>query len=102
MYHTYNFPKEDGYEMKGRFDFSERQREIYFEKMNAIYRETGLPEPTDFADDFIFCRTIWATVRMERTPKIQQWRYERFGKILAAYPRNEPLPEIVAKENILD
>ncbi len=98
IYHIYNFPEKDGYEMKRCFDFSEQQKETYLEKMNVIYREAGLPEPTDFADDFIFCRTIWATVRNEKIPKIQKWRYDRFGKILAAYLRDESLPELVEKE----
>lgn len=97
LYHLYNFPKEDGYEMKRHFDFSERQRKIYFEKMDAIYREAGLPEPTDFTDDFIFCRTVWATVRMEKMPKIQEWRYGRFRKILSAYLSDKSLLELVEK-----
>lgn len=97
LYHVYNFPAEDGYEMKRRFEFSERQKKAYLETMNALYRKAGLPEPTEFADDFIFCRTVWATVRMERTPKIQKWRYGRFRKILAAYLKHEPLPELVGK-----
>ncbi|MCL4391957.1 aminoglycoside phosphotransferase family protein [Patescibacteria group bacterium] len=97
IYHVYNFPKEDGYEKKRRFDFSERQRETYLEKMNTIYRKMGLPEPTGFANDLIFCRTIWATVRNGKIPKIQKWRYDRFGKILAAYLRDESLLELVKR-----
>ncbi len=98
MYHLYHFPKEGSYEMKRCFDFSERQRKIYFEEMNAIYRKADLLKPTDFINDFIFCRTVWATVRMEQTPKIQKWRYNRFKKILSTYLEDGSLTEIITTD----
>lgn len=84
-YHSFLFPKEGDFESMRRYEFSEDQIRDYFSLVDRIYIENGLPKLSDFVEDFIFARTIWSAVRMQRWPKIQSWRYEKLEKILESY-----------------
>jgi len=48
-------------------------------------------------NDFIFCRAIWSVVRMDRWPKIQQWRYSQYEMILDQYLKGNNLTEFLFK-----
>lgn len=84
-YHAFLFPKEGDFEATRRYGFSEEQITGYFSLMDTVYIENGLPKLSNFIPDFIFGRTVWSAVRMQRWPKVQQWRYEKFEKILESY-----------------
>lgn len=99
FYHTYNFPVQDAnnYELFRVFDFTDDQRTEYFQTMNSVFVENRLPSIYQFLDDFAFCRTIWATTRMHKDPKIQKWRYDRFNPLLEAYIKRQPIIPLLIK-----
>ena len=85
IYHTYHFPKVGDFESTRRYEFSATQISSYFSLMDDVYTQNNFPKLSDFINDFIFSRTIWATVRMQHYPKLQKWRYHKFEKILENY-----------------
>jgi len=85
VYHTFLFPKKGDFETTRRYKFSKSQTEEYFALIDSISVENNLPKMSDFAPDFIFARTIWSAVHMQRWPKIQEWRYKKFERILESY-----------------
>jgi len=89
IYHTYNFPSPGDFESTRRYTFTQEQIVKYFASMDQIYTSANLPGLSHFQDDFVFAKTIWSVVRMERWPKVQRWRYERFKQILHRYLRDE-------------
>lgn len=91
--HVYFFPMYGDYEMKRKYEFSHEQINKYFENLDKIFISKGLKKLSNFIDDFIFCRNVYATVRMGKTPKIQKWRYEKFEQILNDYLENKPIFE---------
>lgn len=84
-YHSFLFPKDGEFEVMRRYEFSDEQLKAYFSLVDQIYIENDLPKVSDFVEDFIFARTIWSAVRMQRWPKIQSWRHEKLEKILERY-----------------
>lgn len=72
------FPKEDGFEYKSLYHFSEDKISLYYEKMDQIFAEFRLPKLSDYRKHFEFFRAIWQARRNHHMPKIQQWRYELF------------------------
>jgi hypothetical protein len=91
IYHTYNFPKTGDYESLRRYEFTADQISQYFASMDRIYTEAGLPKLSDFREDFIWAKEVWATTRMEKYPKLRKWRYKKFRKILAKYLNDEAI-----------
>jgi len=85
IYHAFLFPKEGDFEAMRRYELSENQTAEYLSLIDSIYIEKGLPKPSDFAEDFMFSRIIWSAVRMQKLPKIQKWRYEKFKRVLESY-----------------
>lgn len=85
IYHTYLFPKGGDFESTRRYEFSTKQINDYFSLMDDIYLQNNFPKLSDFISEFIFTRTIWSAVRMQRYPKVQEWRYKKFEKILENY-----------------
>ena len=98
IYQTYLFPKGEGFEMTRGYEFSAKQIEEYFSLLDDVYAQNNLPKLSDFADDFILVRTIWSAVRMQKKPKIQKWRYEKFEKILEGYLSGKNLAEIMKND----
>lgn len=85
IYHTYLFPKGGDFESTRRYEFSTKQINDYFSLVDDIYLQNNFPKLSDFIGEFIFTRTIWSAVRMQRYPKVQEWRYKKFEKILENY-----------------
>lgn len=97
IFQTYFFPKNGDFESIRRYEFSEEQISDYFFEMDAIYAENNLPKLSEYANDFLFTRAIWSAVRMEKYPKLQAWRYEKFEKMLNAYVADEGLDDSIFK-----
>lgn len=85
IYHSFLFPKEGDFEVTRRYEFSENQIAVYLSLVDSIYSENNLSKPSDFVEDFMFGRMIWSAVRMQKMPKIQKWRYEKFERVLESY-----------------
>jgi hypothetical protein len=85
IYHTYSFPPEGIAEYSRWYVFSESQEKRYLAEIDSIARAGGLPNISEFAQDFLIGRLIWAVVRMHAYPQLQRWRYSSFEKIIDAY-----------------
>lgn len=70
------FPQSGDFEFLARYTFTK-------EEIMKILKLT--PEIISFIDALFVLRSVWAVVRMENTPKIQAWRYEKFEKIMEDY-----------------
>lgn len=90
-HHTYFFPKTGEYESMRRYQFTTEQLEQYYTILDDLYQSTGLPNLSDYREDFILLRSIWATVRMNRYPKVQQYRYTKFKELVAQYLSSESI-----------
>ncbi len=89
------FPHRGEYEYMGKYVFSKEQVYLYWREMDALYESQGLPKISLYVNDFIFCRAVWSVVRMEKTPKIQKWRYDQYEKLIDAYLRGDDLMEFL-------
>lgn len=99
IYHSSNFPKSGNFERLRAFDFTQEQRAQYFARMDRI--STGLDPQlrvSDYIEDFIVCRAIWAAARMQHFPKLQQWRYDRLTLMAEAYLAGKPVVDIALSE----
>ena len=72
------FPSVAGYEFMAQYQFTQEQRRQYFDVMDSLFIEAGLPPVSQYEEEFEFFRAIWLLVRMEKWPKIQQFRYSFF------------------------
>jgi hypothetical protein len=97
IYHTYGFPKSGDFESMRRYEFTEEQITEYFNSLDRIYTQAGLPKISEFKDDFIFAKAIWGTARMHKAPKLQQWRYTKLKKILGEYLSGTSILQTVLK-----
>lgn len=95
IYHTYYFPKAGDYEHLRRYEFTSAQIAEFFERLDALYVKSGLPPVSDFVNEFLFARTVWAVVRMDHCPKMQHWRYEMFDEILDNYLAGQPVAPVL-------
>lgn len=95
IYHTYNFPKTGDCELLRTYTYSKKQIGRYFNKIDKVYRQRGLPPASNFKNDFIFARSIWSTAQNHQYPKLQKWRYKRFKKILTEYLKDKSLVNFV-------
>lgn len=74
------FPASRQYEYYQLYVVTKEQENLYYRRLDALYREAGLPELSKYREHFEYCRAVWHTVRNQRAPKLQQWRYELFKK----------------------
>lgn len=82
---TFFFPLGGDYEFTAGCRYSEKQIDIYWEHLDTICTNAGIPSVSNHKNDFILCRSIWSVVRMDRWPKIQKWRYEQYEALLKTY-----------------
>ena len=80
LFHARYMPDSPGYEYFRKYSFTEEQKQAYFGGMDSIYAQNGLPKLSDYFEDFGFCRAVWQTVRMQKWPKLQKFRYDLFRK----------------------
>ncbi|MFA6446199.1 MAG: phosphotransferase [Candidatus Paceibacterota bacterium] len=76
------FPESNMYEYYQLYCFSNVQREKYYEAINKVYLKNNFPPFSTFLRDYDFVKGIWFAVRMERAPKLQQYRYDLLRKII--------------------
>lgn len=74
------FPTSREYEYYQLYVVTPEQENLYYRRLDSLYREAGLPEVSKYRQHFEYCRAVWHTARNQRAPKIQQWRYEFFKK----------------------
>lgn len=98
IYHVNNFPKNGDFEMLRSFDFSHEQRSRYFEQLDRILVQNAQSKVSDHAEEFVVCRAIWSSARMQRSPKLQQWRYNRLIRMVDAYLSGRSAVDIVLSE----
>ncbi len=95
LFHTYNFPNSNEYEMSRRYEFNESQKNSYLVFMDNIFSQAKLPPISEYLEDFIFAKTIWSTARMQQYPKLQKWRYIQFKNLLLKYINGESLMQVL-------
>ncbi|MEO8065987.1 MAG: hypothetical protein ABI643_04020 [Candidatus Doudnabacteria bacterium] len=93
VYMTDFFPKKSGLELRKVFWFSEKQKVSYFKAMDKLLEKNDLPKISSFINEFILLRCIWTAARMQNWPKIQNWRYRQFKRLLSAYLSGKDLRE---------
>jgi hypothetical protein len=71
------------------YSFTKEQINQYLNEIDKTFTINGLPKPSKYKDHFIFLRLIWATVKMQKWPKIQIQRYELYEKILNEYIKGD-------------
>lgn len=76
--HIDYFPTSHEYEYFARYRFNEQQKKKYFDLIDSIALKAGMQPFSNFEKDFEFCRACWLLVRMHKTPKLQQFRYDLF------------------------
>ena len=76
------FPTSRRYEFYRHYQFTRAQRTRYLYDMDSIYTEHGLPKISDYLGDFNFAKGVWFAVRMQRLPKLQQFRYKLLKSLL--------------------
>lgn len=95
IYSIYTFPPEGDYESLRTYAFTNGQRDVYLSQIDRIYTEHNLPNVSDYQDEYIISRLIFAAVRMHHRPKMQQWRYNLYQQVVNAYLNNQPIAELI-------
>ena len=78
--HIDSFPDSPEYEFFAKYRFTSEQKQKYLENLDAISAEAGLPSPTQFKDDFEFCRAVWLAAKIPHTPNLQSFRFNFIAK----------------------
>jgi len=78
LVHIDYFPDSQEYEYFAKYRFNQNQRESYLKAIDAVSQDAGLPKFSEHISDFEFCRAVWSLVRMQKWPKLQQFRYDLF------------------------
>ena len=97
IYQIYLFPREGNYESIRPYGFTKKQFDTYFKAMDNIYSGNGYPELSEYQDDFMLAKTIWAAARIIGKPKIQKWRFSLLEKITLDYLDSKPIIETAKK-----
>jgi len=95
VYTTYFFPKDGDYESLRRYEFTEAQMQKYMEMVDELYKGPGYPKLSQHQDGFALCRAVWAAVRMQKMPKLQEWRYRLLEKITADYLKGKSIANTI-------
>lgn len=76
------FPHDEGLEVRGNFHYSIEQKQKYFDQMDKIMMEYGLPKCSQFYEEVNFLKGIWLTVQMDRWPVLQKLRYKMLEDLI--------------------
>lgn len=85
IYHMWVFPTSGDYEMTRSSQFSVKQVAQYLSEMDKVFTKKDLPPVSDYQDELFLGRMTWLAARMQRWPKIQQWRYDLFVNLIRTY-----------------
>lgn len=67
------------------FHYSDSQRQQYLNKNDAIFAAYGLPIPSLYVDDFLFCKHLRLVPGRHHRPQQQRWLYESYASRLTRY-----------------
>ena len=95
IFSAYMFPPTLDGEPYRSYEFTQDQITEYLNTVDNIYTANRLPKLSDFKDEYIFGRLIFAVVRMHHRPSLQKWRYDLYRKVLDAYLTGEPVSPLV-------
>lgn len=98
IFHVFLFPEKGDFEMLRKYEFSREQIEHYLAFVDKIYTENKLPKPSEFINEFMFCRLMWSAARMHKFPKIQKWRYDLLKKVLNDYLNDRDIIKHIAPD----
>ena len=76
------FPASRDYEIYQVYTFTKEMKSKLVAAFDDIYIAHGFPKISDYLDEFNFAKGIWHTVRMEKTPRIQEFRYAVLTSLL--------------------
>jgi hypothetical protein len=97
FYNAYFFPINADVEKKGVYRFSPKQENAYFESIDSVLKQSGLPEVSVYMDDFLLCRAAWAAIRMRHVPKLQAWRYTLLKEMMEEYLKSYSVVAVLNK-----
>ena len=95
LYWTYFFPKSPMENHRRLYEPTPAQSSAYLGMVDEIYRSRGLPKPSEFVDDFMLPKAIWAAAKMGKLPKLQKWRFGLLESLIEAYSDGRSCLEIV-------
>ena len=78
--HISFFPRGPRFEFEAKYHFTALQKKRYYQMVDSLCREYGLPVLSKNKEAFIFCRLVWAAVRMQNKPQVQAWRFRLLRK----------------------
>ncbi len=84
------FPKEEGYEQRRKYWFSEAQITQLQDALSVYSTQEHEWDLSKFADELFLLRGLWWTSRNDKWPKIQRWRFERMSELLKIYLNGGP------------
>ncbi|MBI4250737.1 phosphotransferase [Candidatus Uhrbacteria bacterium] len=82
MTHIEAFPEVPGYEYRRLYSFSQHQKDSYLTFVDRFFTGAGLPPPSGYIKEFRFYRMVWSAARMQRHPRLQQWRYRLLDTVM--------------------
>lgn len=85
------FPKSQEYEFFQKYNFTDKQIERFFAECGTSFTPHGTFNLRDSFDDLFFLKANWWAARNHKTPKLQQWRYEFYRKIVDNYLAGQSL-----------
>ncbi|OGG54529.1 hypothetical protein A3C20_04395 [Candidatus Kaiserbacteria bacterium RIFCSPHIGHO2_02_FULL_55_25] len=71
------FPESGDYEYQAKWKITDAQKSAYIVTLDDRLGRLGYSGFRANYKPFEFCRIIWMVVRMHKTPKIQEWRYQK-------------------------
>jgi hypothetical protein len=67
------------------YQYSDSQRQQYLGSIDALFAAQGLPIPSAYVDDFLFCKLLSLVPGRHNRPQQQRWFYESYATRLARY-----------------
>jgi hypothetical protein len=67
------------------FHYSDTQRQHYLDEHDSLFVAYGLPAPSSYLDDFLFCKHLSLVPERHYRPQQQRWFYESYTNLLARY-----------------
>ena len=77
------FPTSNDYELHQLYKFTNEQKKKFCKAMDDIYIIHKLPGISMFLDDFNFTKGLWFVSKMDKTPKLQQFRFNLLKEIIS-------------------
>lgn len=95
IYFTYFFPKVKRDRSARVYEPTEGQIAKYLDAMDLIYERHGLQRPSDYKDDFMYPKAVWAASKMGKYPGMQRWRFDLLRQITNEYLDGKPIVETI-------